>query len=330
MIMNDPVFLLIYNLIYSAVTKDGRDRLFGDRLDVDNDVFSKSYAGNEFPEIWFELPLSGRPWYDLHVLTSKSAVDPDEDIPEGIFHPRLFQWFSKTSGVKQLALSHDLSNGIYDNPAVQLLVGVRDPSVGCNFLKEAGNHPAVSAYSSFLQKLPAGWFACYLGTFPERDDVNLRVECIPDNITQELYSSDKDTIKRDLAQVGLEMTDEMIDFISFMANQPLHIEFQFNVDDSGNATSVLGVSLRFLFPAGKTSHLSFSEDNENVVSLMAKLSDACLCDDRWRLLPGCAFANRLKSGDVSVLFGGYLAGIKVRMHTDRLLDAKVYIVANIR
>ena len=325
--MKDTGALLIYNLIRSALTGDGRDILFGDRLEVDSDVFEKSYAGGEFPEIWYELPLLGKPWYDLHVLTSRNAVGPETEFDGGLFYPELFRWFANNTGVRQLAMSHDLSKGEYDNPAVQLLVGVRDPSVGCDFLCEAGNGAAASAYRTFVDSIPQSWFACYLGTFPERDDVNLRVECIPDTKTQEIYAGDTEALRGDLALTGFAISDEMLEFIRFMAKQPVPIEFQFNVEPDGSAAPVLGVSLRFLIPIEKYFHLSFSAKNENVVSLMQKLEGAGLCDDRWQYLPDCAFAKRLSVGDVSARFGGYPAFIKVRLSPEELIDAKTYIVA---
>ncbi len=318
----------MYNLIYSALTRYESVGLFGKRIDADSDAFERSFAGNEFPELWFELPLLGDAWYDLHVLTSRSAIDPDTQLPERIFHPEIFRWFSKSAGARQLAMSHDLSKGIYDNPAVQLLINGRVASVGYDFLAESGNAATASAYKVFRDRITKEWFACYLGTFPERDDVNLRVECIPVEGLQKVYSTDADVLRRDLSMSGFEISDEMLKLIMFMADQPVGIEFQFNVDKDGSAQPVLGVSLRFSMPNEKSPHRVFSADNKNVSNLMNVLTSAGLCDDRWRLLPGCAFAKSLTSGGRSVCFGGYAAFIKVRMTFDKLIDAKAYIVAN--
>ncbi len=326
--MKDVVSQLIFDLICSALSADGRDELFGKRLDIDRELFANGFAGDEFPILWFELPLSGDPWYDLHVLTQKSALSPDSKIPEGIFYPKLFEWFAKRDGVRQLAMSFDISKGDYYNPAAQLLVSGDDPSVGCDFLEEAGNIPARNAYRVFAGRLPDGWFACYLGTFPGRSDLNLRVECIPDQQLQVAYSKDPALLRRDLGQCGFAISDEMLEFVRTMSDQPVQIEFQFNVGPDGMAEPTLGVSLRFVAPVGNHSHLAFLEENENVVSLMGALEDAGLCDDRWRKLPGCAFIKRLSAGGVSVRFGGYTAFIKVRMTPDRLIDAKTYIFAS--
>ena len=327
--MDSMVYELIYDLIYSALAKDGRVELFGKRVEADCDVFVRSFAGDDFPEVWFELPLLGDAWYDLHVLTSRSSVDSGAPLPEKIFYPELFRWFSDSTGTRQLAMSHDLSKGIYDRPAAQILVSGNGASVGYDFLAACGNNAAASAYKAFCKRLPAGWFACYLGTFPERVDTNLRVECIPLEKMQRIYSTEGRILRRDLSMAGFTISDEMLELIMFMARQPVQMEFQFDVDNDGCAKPVLGVSLNFSMPGGKFPHLTFSTDNENVLSLMSALSSAGICDDRWRMLPGCAFAKRLSAGNVSVRFGGYTAFIKVRMTPDRLMDAKAYIVAKL-
>ena len=327
--MRDPVSVLLYDLIYSALASGGNDVLFGERRSVDGDVFENSFAGGSFPEIWFELPLSGAPWYDLHVLTAKSAVDGKTVIPEGVFHPGLFEWFSNSTGTRLLALSHDLSKGVYDDPAVQLLVGTRDPSVGCDFLAAAGNKDAASAYTAFAGRIPEKWFACYLGTFPGREDVDLRVECIPDDDVQAAYASDGEFLKQDLARTGFDIGEDMLRFIMFMAALPAQIEFQFNVTKDGSAAPLLGVSLRYMSPWGKYSRFSFSGDNASVDRLMRELESAHLCDNRWKRLPDLAFAKRLSVGEVSLRLRGYPAFIKVRMRPDEPVDAKTYIVANV-
>ncbi|MBO4375547.1 MAG: hypothetical protein J5829_10630 [Lachnospiraceae bacterium] len=323
------MYELIYNLIYFALTKDGKDELFGRRIEADSDVLKKSFAGSDFPEIWFELPLLGDAWYDLHVLTSRSSLEPEIQLPEGILHPELFRWFSKSQGTRQLAMSHDLSKGIYDSPAVQLLIGGCEISTCCDFLSKAGNPAATPAYRAFRDRIPKEWFACYLGTFPQRDDLSLRVECIPTAQMQKTYSEREDLLRRDLSMAGFRISDEMLKLVKFMACQPFPIEFQFNVDKEGCAAPVLGVSLRFLIPGGRYPHLAFSAENKSVISLMSMLSSEGLCDKRWQMLPGCAFARRISAGSASVRFGGYTAFIKVRMTPDRLTDAKAYIVAKV-
>ena len=327
--MNDPFYTLIYNLIYSSVTTGEDDVLFGKRNGMDIEVFAKSFAGNDFPEVWFEIPLAGDPWYDLHILTSKRALADHKKCYDGICYPHLFKWFAKSSGVRQLALSYDLSKGVYDTPAAQLLVSKDDPSTGCDFLSEAGNPDAAEAYKRFADRLPKNWFACYVGTFPGRDDVNLRVECIPDERSQAEYCVNRELLRADLAQVGFEISDEMLNIIMLMARQPVGLEFQFNVEESGYASPILGASLRFQAPDTNGSSSAFLQQNENVASLMGELEHIGLVDNRWHVLSGRSFAKRLSKGDESICFAGFPAFIKIRLKPDEPIDAKAYIVSNV-
>ncbi len=327
--MNDPFFTLIYNLIYSSVTTGDEDELFGKRNGMDSEIFAKSFAGNDFPEVWFEIPLKGDPWYDLHVLTSKRSLIGHMGSYDGIRYPHLFKWFAKSTGTRQLALSYDLSKGVYDTPAVQLLVSGKDSSTGCDFLTEAGNPDAAKAYKHFTNILPKGWFACYVGTFPKRDDFSLRVECIPDKRSQAEYSVNDKMLKNDLAQIGFDISEEMLGIIRLLAAQPVPMEFQFNVGDRGYAMPTLGVSLRYQAPYNKYSHPAFLQQNENVVSLMVEFERIGLVDRRWRTLSERSFAKRLSGKVDSVCFGGFPAFIKIRLTPDELIDAKAYIVSNL-
>ena len=72
-------------------------------------AFARSAPGKAFPELWFELPLAGPPWFDLHVLTAAGDLDgpPEPDQCGG--YPQAFDWFRKQPYVRQLALSWDLT-----------------------------------------------------------------------------------------------------------------------------------------------------------------------------------------------------------------------------
>ncbi len=55
-------------------------------------------------------------------------------IVSNVFCPKVFKWFASADNVRQLALSHDLSKGIFDSPAVQLLVNTTDHDAVHSFL----------------------------------------------------------------------------------------------------------------------------------------------------------------------------------------------------
>lgn len=57
---------MIYDIIYALMAQEGREAaLFGDGAPLAHEAFERSLAGAAFPELWFELPLAGDPWFDV-------------------------------------------------------------------------------------------------------------------------------------------------------------------------------------------------------------------------------------------------------------------------
>ncbi len=325
--MDNLADLLLFNTIRSSFGTDKHLSLFGGHNSHDLEAFSESYIGNDFPEVWFELPLSGKPWYDLHVLTAHRSLERDFEIPKDVFYPDVFSWFATAAGVRQLAVSHDLSKGIYDKPGVQLLVSGRDDGVVHDFLAASQKSYAADSYDAFMKRRPSNWYACYFGIFPARNDRLLRVECIPGREAQLQYASDAHVLAEQLESVGYKAGRDTLELIRFMASFPFPIEFQFDVNEDGTAGAVMSASLRFKMPGMRTGlrQAAFINDDENVECLMKRLCDLGLSDERWKLLSDTAFAKRL--GNAHLV--GYPAFIKVRFTPDGPVDSKAYLVSKI-
>ena len=325
---------MLFNIIYALAASDGREEeLFGSCAPLAQQSFARSFAGDEFPEIWFEIPLAGEPWFDLHVLTSRDALDDGKQLSHdrNLLHPELFEWFAnQPDGVRQLALSHDLSAGRVDNPAVQLLVSTRNPNVTCSFLEEASGAGAARTYRAFVEHLPKGWFACYTGVFPGRPGMGLRVECIPDSDLQKRYACDADLIAEHLRQVGLdELGDTIVPRCQQFARMPFNIEFQFDVDADGSAGSTLGLSARFDAPPGSDGWDCFEADGAGG-ELMQMVESWGLADERWRLFAGATFAKSVSRGGERSLIFNFPAFVKLRWRDGHALDAKAYFMAGVQ
>ncbi|MBR1828919.1 MAG: hypothetical protein IJ781_05335, partial [Atopobiaceae bacterium] len=199
-------FSLIYNIIYSLAARDGRvEALFGPTAPLALDAFVHSVPCGTFPELWFELPLLGDPWFDLHVLTSRDSLVPDMSFTAETTggYPETFAWFARQNDVRQLALSWDVGSRGADTPACQLLMRKGNLAESSAFFEAVNRPEAVEPYRAFVRSLPKGWFACYAGTFPNRSDAPVRVECIPTPEQQQMYAQDAGALERDLRQVGL-------------------------------------------------------------------------------------------------------------------------------
>lgn len=327
-------YTMIYNLIYALAAINGREkRLFGNCAATALQEFEFSLAQGRFPELWFEFPLLGDPWFDLHMLFTQDdlAFGDDKAIGPCAGHPEMFEWFAaQKSGARQLAVSWDTSSGDVSHPALQLLVWKKDPQVTCDFLSTAKRSDAVLAYRTFVDSLPEDWFACYAGVFPRRTTPFLRVECIPKEYQQREYAQNIDLLEEHLRQVGFTaFGDTLLERCQTLAKTPFQLEFQFDVNEDGTAGSTLSASVRFS-AADNVDWSQPFDPNGAAGELMRTIEEWGLTDDRWQLMADTAFAKGIsRSGESSQLFC-FPAFIKLRWRDGQPLDAKAYLMAGIQ
>ena len=116
--------LVLYRIIYALAAANGREKaLFGTCAPAAEEAFSRSCPTDDVPELWFELPLLGDPWFDLHALTNRDSVDPSTAFTSQTTggYPEVCRWCAQAHGVRHLALSWDVSSGREEDPAIQLL-----------------------------------------------------------------------------------------------------------------------------------------------------------------------------------------------------------------
>ena len=327
-------WMMIYRLIYALAAAGGREKLlFGPFAQRGVEAFACSAPGTGFPELWFELPLVGDPWFDLHVLTAREDLSAvAAPAPESCGgHPDAFRWFAAAENVRQLALSWDLNAGEHPAAAVQLLLSQRDDRTACDFLEAAGRPEAAPAYRAFLSRIPEEWFACYLGVFPARPGHHLRVECIPSESLQQAYAEDPSLIARHLSRAGFaHLTDSLLSGCRMLSAAPFQFEFQFDVDENGSADVTLGASVRFAVGDGDTGRMQAFRANGAAGELMARLEAQGLADTRWRALEETAFAQKLTFRQESCLIFCAPVFVKVRWRGGEPLDAKTYLMAGVQ
>ena len=322
---------MLFDIIYALAASGGREALlFGRNAKAAHDAFERSLASKGFPELWFEIPLAGNPWLDVHMLTSSEDVTPQTQfLPQSTGgYPEAFEWFSRQGAdVRQLALSWDVGSRGSAEPAVQLLVARDDPSITCAFLESVGRGDATEAYRSFCARMPKGWFACYAGAFGMRQDLHLRVECIPGSDLQDAYAQDAALLAADLGSVGLSgLGDAVVERCSYLSAFPFQSEFQFDVQPDGTAGQAFSMSLRFATPPGSAGWAAF-DTHAAAGELMRKVEAWGLADGRWKALEGCVFSKRIGYEGESCLAYCYPAFVKLRWREGAPLDAKAYLIA---
>ena len=322
--------VMIYDLIYALAAKDGREEiLFGKSAAAGREAFVRSITGEVFPEMWFELPLLGEPWFDVHVPAEHYDVAGKQvSYPgQGGVYAKALEWFAAQPEhtVRQLFLSYDSSTGDLDHPAVQLLLNGRGTSVPHAFLEAVDRADLCDAYGAFVGRIPPAWYACYVGVFPGRVGRDgtpwLRVECLVDEERQRVYAQDAEALRKDLEQTGLScVNDELLECIQTFARASFKLEFQFNVDEQGRALPILGASLRF-----DADTWSDASSMLELARLMAQVQEWGLADDRWHALAQVPFAKRVTRGDEFIKIFCFPAFVKLRWRDGEPLDAKAYL-----
>lgn len=322
----------IYDIIYSLAARDGREHaLFGDYAPVTREAFSRSLVCDAFPELWFELPLTGKPWLDFHALTSYEDVTGTRAAfagHGGVYNDAL-TWFAaqKPHSVRQLALSYDTSRGKIDQPAVQLLVDRRNDEVPVGFLRSVGRPDTEGSYRMFVRNMPQKWYPCYVGIFPGRATDNespwLRLECIVGDECQRGYANDTALLRKHLTQVGLkDMGSDAVAYIQELARSPFPLEFQFNVGPDGLALPVISASVRFQ----PEDWIDLTRQRA-ISALVAWIQAQNLADNRCALLAQTLFAKRATQGNETMTISCCPIFVKLRFRKGQAPDAKAYLMA---
>lgn len=316
----------LYDLIYALAACDGRDaKLFGRGTSAAREAFARGLCGDAFPELWFEVPLAGDAWFDVHMLVSRESMRGDKAFAglEGAYADAL-AWFTRSEGTRQLALSFDSSTGDASHPAVQLLLNTEGMATTQGFLSAVGRADLADPYQSFVDRMPKNWYACYSGVFPARPGAGwVRVECIVDEKAQRSYANGPESLSAHLAQVGIGDVDgKMLSHACELARSPFPLELQFDVGKDGHALPRLGASVRF-----QPQDWTDSGALEHVERLFLKAEEWGIADGRWRCLRETAFAMRTALGKEAVTLWCFPAFLKVRWRDGDGLDAKAYLMA---
>ena len=316
----------LFEIAYALAARDGREGvLFGDSLPAAQEAFSRGAVAGTFPELWFELPLSDEPWFDLHMLIARSDVQGDAAFAGlGGAYANALAWFANSDDTRQLALSFDSGAGETQRPAVQLLLDCESRLAARGFLAAAGRTDLVPAYQAFTERMPKGWYACYLGLFPGRADAEwVRVECIVGDNAQQSYAEDPRVLCDHLGHIGMVGVDgTFLEYIAELARSPYPLELQFDVGPDGTALSRLGASMRF-------QPDDWANSREDAERVFGKVESWGLSDARWKFLAQTAFSKHAKLGSEEARLWCFPAFVKLRWREGAPPDAKVYLMAGL-
>ncbi len=324
----------IYDTLYLLAAGDGREEaLFGDCQPLAHEAFSRSLIGDEFPIIWFEVPLSRKPRFDLHVAASRSALCPGAEFAPGAGggYEGLFRWYAEEeSGGAGLAFAYDVSEGRIDAPAVHVNVNNAPLSSMDRFFDLSAGGDAAERYRAFEAKLPRGWRVWYAGFHPGRPNTPVRVDCFVDGGLKAAYASVPSLFEQHLRECGFTAASAALrDLAGLVTASPFALELQFDVLPDGSVGPTIGVSAGFgTIPASELQ--TMFDDGGTAAKLLGQIERRGLADDRWRLIAHASFAKLVETDDGPLALFCMPTFVKLRVRDGEPLDAKAYLQASAR
>lgn len=322
----------IYDALYLLAAADGReDALFGDCQPLAREAFSRSLIGDEFPIIWFEVPLAGAPRFDLHLAASRSALVPGAEFAPGAGggYEGLFRWYAEEEpGGAGLAFAYDVSEGRIDAPAVHVNVNGAPLSSMDRFFDLSAGGDAAERYRAFKTRLPRGWRVWYAGFHPGRPSTPVRVDCFVDDRLKAAYASAPSLFEAHLRECGFTAASAALrNLAGLVTASPFALELQFDVLPDGSVGPTIGVSAGFgTIPTSELRTL-FAEGG-GAATLIAQIERRGLADARWRLISHASFAKLVETGDGPLVLLCTPTFVKLRMRDGKPLDAKAYLQAS--
>ena len=321
-----------FDALYGLAADDGREEtLFGSCVPLAREAFQRSLVGEEFPVVWFELPLSGKPRFDLHVALSRETLRAGcRFLPgAGNGYDELFRWYSEgETGGCGLAFAYDVSEGLVDDPAVHANVNNAPLSNVDRFFDLAAGDGTSELYHGLVSRIPQGWKVWYIGVHPGRPGSPVRVDCFVSAALQRAYAADASLLERDLKACGFRtLGPALYDLATPILQSPFGLELQFDVMRDGGLGTTLGLSAGFS-KCSKSAVRRLFEDGAAGATLMGAIEDLGLSDGRWRHIPDAAFSKLVRLGAENLALYCTPTFVKLRMRDGAPLDAKAYLEAS--
>lgn len=284
-----------FDVLYALAADEGRgEALFGTSIEQARPVYERTLVGNGYPAAYLEFPLMGKPSFDLlsvHGFVEQGARFADG---AGFGYQAMVDWFAgvcEPGGSVSCGIELDTSSGETERAGVYLQQRRRHELV-VPFLKTVGESRRAQSYLDVLERMPEGWPPAYVGLFPGRSGVPMRIggymgrEELAKCAGSAAYLGDR------FRAIGFTAFDgEMLDRCTkFMSLAP-SVDFQFDIMPDGSLGNAFGLSLSFNETKPRQAHDCM--EHGYGAQLMQTLQDWNLADDRWKLIADAAFARRI-------------------------------------
>ncbi len=320
--------LQLYDIIIDHVIRDERKEiLFGDCGPIARKAFISAILGDEFSWSWLEIPLIGKPCFDLHVSVSQVSIDNCESFPANLGGGGFEEAFAWSRGRKNgngLIFGFDVSKGNQKSIGLQCL-GNGHSGDESGFFRALGNPKAIEGFRMFLERMPETWEMLYFGFFMGRTGPQIRIDCSCTSEIKNTYSKSPEFFREDLIKLGFTaISDKMLYQACRLASFSFPLNLQFDVGEDGTMGNTIGISPDFKHRfTSKTQRLDFSSGSE-VYNLIKEIQSWGIADERCRLLGDVVYTWRFPFNNRVIYLVNLPGFIKVRWRDGEPIDSKAY------
>lgn len=320
--------LKMFDIIYTFASRQCKE-IFGGSGALAREAFRRSIARDIMPGLWFEIPLLGKPRFDLHVTYGNEELHEGAPFPQSAAddHGVLLNWYaSKERGGAGLALAYDAGDGRIGQPAVHANVEGADEFDAEGFFSCLGRPDAAEFLMRFLRRVPPEWKLWYFGLHPGRPGTPVRVDFFA-NSMKDVYAKNPALFAEHLSRAGVEASTDTLRVAGAIFISPFDIELQFDVPENGKSGPTVGISAGFDMESVAEARRHFANEDGDASRLMAFAEEMGMADGRWHHAARSFFARGNEDGDGMRVIVCVPKFVKFRVRDGIPMDAKVYLSA---
>lgn len=319
-----------YETLYRLASKKVEHDLFGASTLLAQEACQRASHGTQAPILWFEIPLTGQPRFDLHVAYSNEGIHEYAPFTPGALdgHGELLNWYASAPREGGgIALAYDVGDGRIEAPAVHVNVNAANAFDAEGFFAHVGRPEAAELYQGFIKRLPQGWHVWYFGVHPGRPGTPIRVDCFVNKDLKRMYAADPAKLEEDFQNIGFAVDGPAVRNVGAeVAASPFGMELQFDLLSNERLGQTVGISAQLpLVPASTARPLW--EPGGAAARLMEFAVNSHVADARWQHIPDTMFSKAVQNDNSSQALYCIPLYAKFRVRADKVFDTKIYLQA---
>ena len=333
--MKVPSYPDSFEVLCLQAADDGRgDVLFGESLARARKVARPFMIGEEFPSVYLEFPLIGKPFLDVTLLYGKlkPGMRVESEAAEGT--GEMIDWFAGAcSDIGGICCGFELD---VKDPALPRAAVHFQPRGRLElvepFCAAIGEPERAKLYLDMAARMPDEWQLSFFGLFRGRPGSPLRV-CGYLGEVKQACVEDPAYLAGVFDQVGFKAYNDVMlaQVREIMATASGAIDFQFDVYDDGHLGDTFALDIQFGIEQPAAVFASFTDGP--AARAMGKLEELGAADGRWKLGGDAAFARSMNVELEDGSTGRYAftlmpQWVKARWTAGALQPSKLYHFAN--